>query len=102
MPSGYGQRRSFATSDATCEDWYGLGDQRCPSSYAPTGNLLTDIELIKEQLAHYSFTVFTGGTTVQVKSGWWNHFTELLQVKQRELEAEIKKKNIGALMPLLV
>jgi len=87
MPrSGYGARTSFATSGDSCEDWYGLGDKRCPSGYTPTGDLMTDIGLIKERLAHYTDIVFTGGTYRQVRSGWFVYFTGLLQKKQAELK----------------
>jgi len=73
-------RRTFATSGDTCEEWYGLGDKRCPSSYAPTGDLMTDIELIQEQLAHYRYIV----NNKQVRSYWFVYFTNLLQEKRGE------------------
>jgi len=78
--SGYGERRTATTSGDSCEDWYGLGDKRCPSSYAPTGDLMTDIELIQEQLAHYRYIV----NNKQVRSYWFVYFTNLLQEKQGE------------------
>ena len=80
-PSGP-QSRSFSQSTSTCEDWYGLGDDRCPSSYTPTGDLITDIGLIKERLAHYRYIV----NNKQVRSHWFVYFTELLQKKQAELK----------------
>jgi len=83
MPlSGYGARTSLTTSGNTCENWYGLGDNRCPSGYTPTGDLITDIGLIKERVAHYSYIV----NNKQVRSYWWVYFTELLQKKQTELK----------------
>jgi len=78
--SGYGERRTATTSGESCEDYYGLGDKRCPSSYAPTGDLMTDIELIQEQLAHYRYIV----NNKQVRSYWFVHFTNLLQEKRGE------------------
>ena len=83
MPrSGYGARTTQATSGSSCEDWYGLGDKKCPSTYTPTGDLITDIELIKEQLAYYRYIV----NNKQVRSGWFVHFTNLLEKKEAELE----------------
>ena len=83
MPrSGYGARTSLATSGSSCEEWYGLGDKNCPSTYAPTGDLFTDVELIKEQLAYYRYIV----NNKQVRSGWFIHFTNLLEKKQAELK----------------
>jgi len=78
--SGYGERRTFETSGDTCEDWYGLGDKRCPSSYTPTGDLMTDIRLIEEQLAHYRYII----NGEQVRSYWFVTFTELLEKKRSE------------------
>ena len=83
MPrSGYGARTTFKTSGNNCEDWYGLGAVNCPSGYTPTGDLITDIELIKERLAYYRYIV----NNKQVRSHWWVYFTELLQKKQAELK----------------
>ena len=87
-----GERRSFQThagaggvekpESTPCEDWYGLGDKRCPNTYAPTGDLITDIGLIKEQLAHYR-SLANGR---QIRSGWFIHFTQLLTKKESELK----------------
>ena len=98
-PSGP-ESRSFSKSTSNCEDWYGLGDNRCPSSYTPTGDLITDIGLLKEKVAYYYHVV--NPSRGPIPNYWWVYYTELLKVKQTELKAEIKKKNIGALMPLLV
>ena len=85
MPrSGYGARTTQATSGNSCEEWYGLGDGRCPSGYTPTGDLITDIGLIKERVAHYTFVV--NPSQGQVPTYWWVYFTELLQKKQAELK----------------
>jgi len=78
--SGYGTPRTFETSGSSCEDWYGLGDRRCPSTYTPTGDLMTDIGLIQEQLVHYRNIV----NNKQVRSYWFVYFTELLQEKRGE------------------
>jgi len=78
--SGYGERRTATTSGESCEEYYGLGDKRCPSSYAPTGDLMTDIKLIQEQLAHYRYIV----NNKQVRSYWFVYFTNLLQEKRGE------------------
>jgi hypothetical protein len=78
--SGYGERRTATTSGESCEEYYGLGDKRCPSSYAPTGDLMTDIKLIQEQLAHYRNIV----NNKQVRSYWFVYFTNLLQEKRGE------------------
>ena len=78
--SGYGERRTATTSGESCEEYYGLGDKRCPSSYTPTGDLMTDIKLIQEQLTHYRYIV----NNKQVRSYWFVHFTNLLQEKRGE------------------
>ena len=83
MPrSGYGARTTQATSGDSCEVWYGKGDERCPSGYTPTGDLITDIGLIKERLAYYRDIV----NNKQVRSHWWLYFTDLLEKKQAELK----------------
>ena len=85
MPrSGYGARTTQATSGDSCENWYGLGDYRCPSTYAPTGDLITDIELIKEQLIHYTYVV--NPSKGQIQTHWWLYFTDLLEKKEAELK----------------
>jgi len=83
MPrSGYGARTTQATSGDSCEVWYGKGDNRCPSGYTPTGDLITDIGLIKERLAYYRDIV----NNKQVRSHWWLYFTQLLEKKEGELK----------------
>ena len=97
MPrSGYGARTTLATSGNSCEDWYGLGDRRCSSSYGTydetvafwknrsSETLLTDIEDIKKQLEHYTFVV--NPSHGQIRTSYWLFFSELLQKKQAELK----------------
>jgi len=68
--SGYGERRTFETHPGSggveseslglpfrstpCEDWYGFGDNRCPSRYIETGDLEADIESLKKWIGYYS------------------------------------------------
>jgi len=68
--SGYGERRSFEThpgaggvesddlglpfKSTPCEDWYGFGDNRCPSRYIETGDIETDIISLKKWIGYYS------------------------------------------------
>ena len=65
-----GERRSFLThagaggvesddlglpfKSTPCEDWYGFGDNRCPSRYIETGDLETDIISLKKWIGYYS------------------------------------------------
>ena len=67
--SGYGERRSFEThpgeggeeseylglpfKSTPCEDWYGFGDNRCPSRYIETGDLEIDIKSLKKWIGFY-------------------------------------------------
>jgi len=67
--SGYGETRTFEThpgaggvesddlglpfKSTPCEDWYGFGDNRCPSRYIETGDLETDIKSLKKWIGFY-------------------------------------------------
>ena len=59
-----------------CEDWYGWGDQRCPSRYIETGDLETDIISLKKWIGLYS---------LRGKAGF--NLEDKLRRKQAELEA---------------
>jgi hypothetical protein len=64
-----GERRSFLThagaggvesddldlpfKSTPCEDWYGFGDNRCPSRYIETGDIETDIISLKKWIGFY-------------------------------------------------
>jgi len=98
--SGYGERRSFATTgqyesggveseylglpfkSTPCEDWYGFGDTRCPNRYNETGDLETDINSLIIWIGHYSG---------HGRTGWMVWATNELERKQSEV-AEIQRQ----------
>ena len=58
----------------SCEDWYGLGDQRCPNRYKETGNLETDIASLTKWISIYP------------EGSWWKAFNrDLLEEKRGKL-----------------
>jgi len=58
----------------SCEDWYGLGDQRCPNRYKETGNLETDIASLTKWISIYP------------EGSWWKAFNrDLLEEKRGQL-----------------
>jgi len=97
MPrSGYGARTTQISSGSSCENWYGLGDRRCPSRFGniqeteeywknrSPETLLADIGDIEQQLEHYHFVPVP--SLGQIRTGWFVFFSELLEKKQAELE----------------
>tara|TARA_R110002020_G_scaffold409284_1_gene619069 strand:+ start:127 stop:591 length:465 start_codon:yes stop_codon:yes gene_type:complete len=83
MPrSGYGARTSQVTSGDSCEDWYGVGDKKCPNRYVETGDLKTDIELLKKWVAFYPV------------GSWWKKLnSDELERKQAELNIITKAED---------
>ena len=59
-----------------CEDWYGWGDNRCPSRYIETGDLEIDIKSLEKWIGFYSLR---GGSAYNLED-------KLLR-KQDELKA---------------
>jgi len=77
MPrSGYGARRSFESEGGQCEDYYGKGDNRCANKYVETGDLETDIELLRQTLSYYQI------------GSWWH------KTNSDELERKLAEKKV--------
>jgi len=70
-------RRTFATEGGSCEDWYGIGDQRCPNRYVETGDLETDIASLKKWIAFYPL------------GSWWKATNQDLLEKKRAEQSKI-------------